>query len=242
MIPILNILVGIDDRLNKNSNLEQQSIPVETKITVANQMQDKLILKKLGLNNNYQLGLDAFKKRYEDLQVLVVNYEKQLVTKTPEDLFNSYSMSVTNLTNSFLMPIDLYVTSTKGKCENRILNIIDIIKHGDVQTKLNSPHFVPSFNYQESLASISSNNIYIYPDKENSFVINSLYITYLRYPIQMDYTGYIHLNGTPSTTVDCELDAYLENELLDLIVEQLAKNTANQEVVQNSIRGNSTNE
>jgi hypothetical protein len=151
-------------------------------------------------------------------------------------------MSVTNLTNSFLMPIDLYVTSTKGKCENRILNIIDIIKHGDVQTKLNSPHFVPSFNYQESLASISSNNIYIYPDKENSFVINSLYITYLRYPIQMDYTGYIHLNGTPSTTVDCELDAYLENELLDLIVEQLAKNTANQEVVQNSIRGNSTNE
>lgn len=240
MIPIDNLLVGIDDKLNKNSNLEHQYIPDETKISVLNKSQDKLIIKKLGLNNNYQLGLDAFKKRYEDLQVLIAPgntpYEKISVTKVTEDLFNSYSVDTTKLGNKLFVPIDMYVTANRNNCKNRILNVIDLVRHGDLQLKMNSPHYTPNFEYQETLATMSGNNIFIYPDKKNSFIINDLYISYLRYPKQMDVAGYIHLDGSLSANIDCELDAYLENELLDIAVEELAMNTGNMEVVQNTLK------
>ena len=42
MIPVLNILQGIDDRLNKNSSLQGQFIPRETKLLEANKAQIKL--------------------------------------------------------------------------------------------------------------------------------------------------------------------------------------------------------
>lgn len=235
MIPVLGLLMEVDNKLNSNSNLTNQFIPNETKIDALNNAQNKLLLKKIGLNNNYQLGLDAFKKRYEDLQVLIVPYEKLSVTAVG-DQFNSYSSSVLNLVNKFFVPIDLYVLATKDNCKNRILNIINIVRHGDLQMKLNSPHFTPNFRYQESLATISGNNIYTYSDKYNTFTINSLYITYLRYPVSIDIVGYTHLDGTPSTTVNCELDPYLFNELVDLTVEELSMNTHNQETLNNTIR------
>ena len=236
MIPILDLLLGIDNKLNKLSNLEHQFIPNETKIDALNKAQNKLILKKLGFNNNYQLGLDAFKKRYEDLQILIVPYEKIATSSVTGDVFNSYKSNVTDLTKPFFLPIDLYVLSHRGLCKDRILNVIEVVKHGDVQFKLNSPHSTPSFEYQETLATISNNTIYTYPDKKNTFTIDSLYITYLRYPTQMDIVGYVHLDNTPSTTVNCELDSYLENELLNLTCEELGFNTGNTEVAQSTIK------
>jgi len=50
----------------------------------------------------------------------------------------------------------------------------------------------------------------------------------MRYPEYIDKTGYIKFDGTPSTNVDCELETYLEDELLDLTVENLAMYTENQ--------------
>lgn len=235
MIPVSELLMEIDNKLNSNSNLTNQFIPNETKIDALNNAQNKLVIKKLGLNNDYQLGLDAFKKRYEDLQILIVPYEQLPVTFLA-DQFNSYTSDILTLKKDFFVPIDIYVLATKGDCKNRILNIINIVRHGDLQMKLNSPHFTPNFRYQESLATISGNNIYTYSDKNNTFTIDNLFITYLRYPVKIDIVGYTHLDETISTNVNCELDAYLFNELIDLTVEELSMNTHNQETLGNSIR------
>lgn len=241
MIPIINLLQGLDDKLNSNSSLKGQFIPKATKILVLNHSQIKLLLKKIGLNNNYQLGLDSFKKRYEDLKFFIVPYEKLAVTSV-KDQFNSYSSDLTKLTNSFLLPIDSYVLATKGVCKEHVLDVIQVVRHGDLQVKLKSPHSTPKFNYQETIATISGNNFYTYSDKENSFTIENLYISYLRYPKEMDIAGYTKLDGTLSTTVDCEFESYLENELLDIAVEELAMNTGNMELVQNTLKKNSENE
>lgn len=239
MIPVLNLLQGIPDKLNKNSNLEGQFIPDETMISAANRAQIKLILKKVGLSNNYQLGLDSFKKRYEDLQVLITPYNKLTVTKTSGDLLNSYN---TNKPDDLLLPVDLYVLADKNNCKNRIVQVIEIVKHGDLQNKLKSPHYSPSFNYQETLSVISGDKIYIYSDLENSFDINSLYISYLKKPDEIDIAGYTHLDGTPSVSTDCELESYLEDELLNLIVEELGGNTGNQEVMQIAMKNGKEDE
>lgn len=231
MIPVITLLNDLDNKLNNLASLNGQFIPDETKIDFLNKGQIKLILKKVGLNNEYQLGLDAFKKRYQDLQFLIVNYEKLKVTKT-NDTFNSYTSDQTTLANLILLPIDLYILATKGNCKGRILSIIEIVKHGDIQVKLKSPHYKPDFKYQETLATISGNLIYTYPDLKNTFTIDSLFISYLRYPKQIDISGYTHLDNSLSVDQDCELNSYLENELIELVVQDIADAIGNQEVSQ----------
>lgn len=228
MIPIQELLFSIDTKANSLSNLKGKYIPDETKIEVLNLVQIKLVLKKLDPNNTLGLGMGAFNKRYQDLQILQVPYEKVSLTKVANDLLNSYSVSINSLSKPIIVPVNAYVTADKGNCKDRILDVIDIVKQGDLRLKIVSPHFSPNFNYQETLGMISSDIFYVYGDSSNSFTIKDLYLSYLRYPVNMDVTGYIHLDGTASTNVNCELDGYLMNELVDLAIEEIADATANQ--------------
>ena len=49
-------------------------------------------------------------------------------------------------------------------------------------------------------------------------------------------------DGTPSTDQDCELEMYLEDELLDLTVQNLAMYTENNAAVESSVYRIKTNE
>lgn len=234
MIPVTNLLFNFDTKANRLSNLRGQFIPVETKIVLINRAQIKLVLRKIGSNNLYQLGLDASTKRYEDLQNLQVTDEQLNLVVIPDDVLNGYNVPYSALSHKLLIPISGYVLADRGNCKNRILDVIDFMKHADRRMLLKSPHYKPNFNYQETLADISGNEITVYSDPENSFKPKTLYLSYLRYPVEVDYAGYTHLNGTPSTTVDCELEDYLMDELLDIAISEYADATANQELSQTS--------
>ena len=234
MIPIQNLLFDIDTKANRLGNLRGQFIPNETKIDLLNKAQVKLVLKKIDPNNVLQAGLDAFSKRYEDLQNFQVTYEKLPLSVTPGDVLNSYFVPFTSMSNNMMIPITSYVLATKGNCKNRILDVIDYMKHADIRMLLKSPHYQPSFNHQETLGAIAADKIFIYSDAQNSFVPNELYLSYLRYPKDMDIAGYIHLDGTPSVNADCELESYLEDELIDIVITELGDATANQELSQYS--------
>lgn len=225
MIPIQELLFSIDTKSNSLGNLKGKFIPDETKIEVLNIVQLKLILKKLGINNSHQTGTDSFNKRYEDLQILQVPFEKHAVTSTG-DLLNSYSLPLSSLSKEMIVPISAYVTANKGNCKNRMMTITEMMKHADIQFKLLSPHYTPLFEYQETLGSISSDIIYVYGKPD--FTIDYLYFSYLRYPVQMDVAGYTHLDGTASTDENCELDYYMMDELVNLAVEEIADATGNQ--------------
>ena len=64
----------------------------------------------------------------------------------------------------------------------------------------------------------------------------------MRYPVYIDKEGYVKFDGTQSTTVNCELEAYLEDELLDLTVQNLAMYTENQSAAQTAQFRIQTNE
>ena len=75
MIPVDSLLYKIDQKLNKLSTNEYQQIQLEDKILSLNEGQIKLVKQKLdGPATPSTLGLDAFRKRYEDLQKLIENY------------------------------------------------------------------------------------------------------------------------------------------------------------------------
>jgi len=243
MIPVDSLLYKIDQKLNKLSTNEHQQIQLEDKILALNEAQIKLIKQKVdGFSVVNRLGFDAFKKRYEDLQNLVINYINQPLTLTlsnPE--LNQWDADITQLLPKYMFYVDSYVMADKGKCKGRKIWINkDLGKHGDLALLLNNEHYKPSFEYQETINSLSSNTISIYTD--GTFTPKTLNVMYMRYPVYINKAGYTMLDGSPSTNQDCELEEYLEDEILDLTVQNLAMYTENASAVQSAQFRIQTNE
>lgn len=243
MIPVDSLLYKIDQKLNKLSTNEHQQINLEDKILALNEAQIKLIKQKVdGISVVSGLGLDSFKKRYEDLQSLVESYNHQPLNLTLMNAeLNQWKANIHLLEPKYMFYIDSYVIADKGRCKDRKIWINrDLAKHGDLQFILNNTHYRPSFEYQETFNFLSSDEISIFTD--GTFTPKTINIMYMRYPQYINKEGYIMLDGEPSFDQDCELELYLEDELLDLTVQNLAMYTENQSAVQNSIYRIQTNE
>ncbi len=243
MIPVDSLLYKIDQRLNKLSTNDHQQIQLEDKILALNEAQIKLIKQKVdGFSVVSGFGLDAFKKRYEDLQSLVVTYNNQPLTLSVKNAeLNQWFANIHQLTPKYMFYIDSYVLADKGRCKDRKIWINkDLAKHGDISLLLNNTHYKPSFEYQETFNFLSSDEISIFTD--GTFTPTKIYISYMRYPVYIDKAGYVKFDGTPSVDQNCELETYLEDELLDLTVQNLAMYTENQSAVQSSIMRIQTNE
>ena len=243
MIPLDSLLYKIDQKLNKLSTNDHQQIQLEDKILALNEAQIKLIKQKVdGINTVSGLGLDAFKKRYEDLQSLVVSYNNQpldLSLMNPE--LNQWRANIHLLVPTYMFYVDSYVIADKGRCKDRKIWINrDLAKHGDLQFCLTNTHYRPSFEYQETFNFISSDEISIFTD--GTFIPKTINIMYMRYPKYINKVGYIMLDGQPSFNEDCELETYLEDELLDLTVQNLAMYTENASAVQSAQYRIQTNE
>lgn len=232
MIPVESLIYKIDLKLNKIAALEHQVIPLENKILALNEAQLKLVKMKLDPNNPLGLGLDAFKKRYEDLETLIENAADHAMDLTLTDsLTNEWSTDLTSLVPSYMFFIDCYITATKGKCKDKVIYVNrGLTKHADVLTLLVNTNYKPSFEYEETFSTVSNYSLQVYTD--GTFTPTKVYISYIRYPQEIDYPGYIHFNGLASIHTDCELHHYLEDELLNLAIQELAMDTENVPAVQ----------
>ena len=243
MIPVDSLLYKIDQKLNKLSTNIHQQINLEDKILALNEAQIKLIKQKVdGFSVVSGMGLDAFKKRYEDLQSLVITYNHQPLDLTlKNEELNQWFANLHLLVPKYMFYLDAYVLADKGVCKDRKIWINrDLAKHGDLQFILNNTHYRPSFEYQETFNFLSTDEISIFTD--GTFTPSKIYISYMRYPVYINKEGYIMLDGEPSFDQDCELELYLEDELLDLTVQNLAMYTENAAAVQSAQFRIQTNE
>jgi hypothetical protein len=243
MIPVDSLLYKIDQKLNKLSTNEHQEIQLEDKILALNEAQIKLIKQKVdGFSTLSGLGLDSFKKRYEDLQSLIIDYNSGVLDlKIKNKELNQWSAKIHKLNPKYMFYIDSYILADKGECKNKKIWINrDLAKHGDLSILLNNVHYKPSFEYQETFNFLSSDEISVFTD--GTFTPSKIYISYMRYPKYIDKEGYINFDGNPSINSDCELETYLEDELLDLTVQNLAMYTENQSAVQSAQFRIQTNE
>lgn len=233
MIPVDSLLYKIDQKLNKLSTNEHQQIQLEDKILALNEAQILLIKNKVsGISVPVGIGFDGFRKRYEDLQNLIEDYNPLSLSETNKNL-NKWSADISLLSPTYLFYISSYVIADKGQCKDRIIWVNpELTKHGDVPILLNNEHYKPSFEYQETFNEISSNKISIFTD--GTFSPKKLYIMYLRYPAYINKAGYIDFEGNESVNTDCELASYLEDELLNFTTKALAKYTENISAVQSA--------
>ena len=243
MIPVDSLLYKIDQKLNKLSTNDHQQIQLEDKILALNEAQIKLIKQKVdGISIVSGMGMDAFKKRYEDLQSLIEDYvDHPLTLKLKDKKLNQWIASVHDLTPKYMFYVDSYILADKGRCKDRIIWVNrDLSKHGDLQFILNNDHYKPSFEYQETFNILSTDEISVFTD--GTFTPTKIFMMYMRYPKYIDKAGYTRFDGTESTDQDCELETYLEDELLDLTVQNLAMYTENASAVQSAQFRIQTNE
>jgi hypothetical protein len=243
MIQVDSLLYKIDQKLNKLSSNEHQQVAVEDKILALNEAQISMIKTKIsGQAIPNKLGMDAMKKRYEDIQSLIVDFtENSLSLVQSNPALNQYDAELEKLKPEYMLYADSYFLADKGKCKNHIIWINkDLLKHGDVRFLLENDHYKPSFEYQESFNSISGKKISVFTD--GTFTPTKLFVMYVRYPDYIDKIGYIKFDGTASVNRDCELPNFLEDELVDLTVRNLAMFTENMSAAQNAQARINTNE
>jgi hypothetical protein len=232
MISATQLLYKLDLKLNKLSSNAHQQIAPEDKILALNEAQIKVIKRKLGTNNPSQTGFDGSKKRYEDLQNLVEPYQVLTPTLADERL-NQWTVSLDDLNPKYMFYVDSYIAANKGECKNRLVVVSQVASHSDVQVLLANNNYKPSFEYQETFCTLSSDKQEIYTD--GTFTPTSVYLSYLRYPQKIDVEGYQDFDGQSSINQDSELADYLEDELLELTVLELGFSTENPNAVQGAV-------
>ena len=92
--------------------------------------------------------------------------------------------------------------------------------------------YKPSFEYEEAFDTLGNDKLAIYSD--GTFEYTKVFVSYLRYPKKIDYPGYTYLDGTASTKVDSEMPEFLEDEILNYAIQDVAMSIGDQETVQNS--------
>ncbi len=232
MITIESLFYKIDQKLNKlSSNLHQQ-IPEEDKVLAINEAQIQLIKKKVDGNNIYKLGLDGFKKRYQDLEKLIEEYKDHpLDLELSDSNLNKYTADISDIKPQYMFYIDSYMKADKGSCEDRTIYINnDLAKHADVTVLINNDNYKPSFEFQETFCTVSSDELGYFTD--GTFEPKKVYLSYMRYPAYIHPDGFEMPDGAVLTgKQDCELAEYLEDELTDLAVRNLSTYIENQAAV-----------
>ncbi len=243
MIPVESLLYELDQMLNNLASNFHQSIPEEDKIIVLNNSQNILIKQKLDTTNIHRIGLDGNKKRYEDLERLVENYEDHELTIVETDSsLNKWTVDLTDISPKYMFYVDSYMIASKGKCLDKIVYVNnDFIKHSDITTLLNNSNYKPSFEYQETFNASGTDELWYFTD--GTFTPSKIFLSYIRYPQYICTAGFELPDGTIiENKQDCELNEYLKDELLDIAVRNIAMYTQNQLAVQDSDARIRTNE
>lgn len=224
MIPIKDLLYELDMKLNNLASNKHQEIETKNKIIALNQAQLQFIKKRHNINNIYKTSFDVGIKRYEELEFLVVPHEEFTLTKlTGSNPYYGYETSLDK--SKYFMYVDSYTLASKGECtDHPVIN--RLIKHSDLPVLYKNEHYKPSFEYQETLSIISDNKFIVYTD--GTFSPNTVHISYLRYPREVDMYGYINFDGAPSVEVDSEFPLSTKDEILNLAVDELSTDTTNQ--------------
>lgn len=230
MISSEHLSKRIDQYLNKSGTNDQFKISLPDKVRAINSAQIILVKRKVGVNNVYKMGFESFRKRFDDLDFLI---KKEIPLDITES--NNNLVASTAVLPDYMFYINSFCTADRGNCKSRkIWNVL--VPNNDLQNFIKDSNYKPSFDWQEQLITMSTDNLVIY--KDPTCTLNKLYLDYLRQPKQVDIVGYkkrlSNSQVVDSTTIDSEFPPHLEDELLDIIVEQLAMTITDNTQVQYS--------
>lgn len=167
----------------------------------------------------------------DDAQLLITP-DKPLTVAIPGDRYDEFALPA-----DYFDYISSYALASKDGCTERPMYTYQV-KLDEINLHLRDEYQKPSFEYHETPVTISQDKLQVY---KTDFSIDSVFLTYYRYPVPIDISGYIRLDGTASTTVDPELYDQAVEEIIDwctLEVQRLAENPEGFQLSANRINNN----
>lgn len=145
-----------------------------------------------------------------DLQELLITDVELKLSELKENL------------NIYLLPDDFFnyseskITATKDKCTKLIY--VYNIHPKEINVYLQDEFSKPSFEWEETISSISNNKLYIY---KNLFEIEKCQLSYYRDVDNIDLEGYIRLDGKYSVNKDITLSDVYKRQILDRVAKEV---------------------
>jgi hypothetical protein len=154
-----------------------------------------------------------------EIQKLLVKNEEISLTSTDKE------KAIFKLPINYFEISSVYALGDKDKCKGKTLFLWEI-KDPNYNEVLSNEHLKPSFNYQEIPYIVGNDEITAFQD--STFNIKKAFLTYYKYPKNLDIAGYIKTDNTVSTDVPVELDDRFTNKVIAMTVEDFQRNFQDQ--------------
>lgn len=222
MINVDELLYEFELRINQLDRQDNQNIFLENKLIYLNNAQTTWIKSKINTNNIFKIGYEGIRKRIDDLQVLKVNNKKLNISPGVNKRYLNYEADID--IDDYMFYHSSFISARQKKCRDTMS--LSLIKEGQLETLYYNENYQPSFFWRETIGTIGNNRLYIYTD--GKFIVDEVFLTYLRKPKLIDKEGYFKFDGSDSVNQDCELPQYAKNDILDIAVGYAAMATDNQ--------------
>jgi hypothetical protein len=201
---------------NKNNENANINIEIPNFVILFNRESKKWLADKL---NKFNSSDDIF-----NLQELLVS-EKKLVPIESEKSKVTYSLPADYFS---IVYGDNYSICEKGSCSKKVYNYFP--KPNDLNYSLEDSFKKPDFDWERSLATINDNKLKVY--KGEDYKVNDTFVSYYKYPKEIDIKGYTKLNGEKSKEVNPTLSETYLQDILNKVVTEITRQFNNPQDLQ----------
>lgn len=201
-----------------------------------------LLANKLNSNDNVQIDIGRFVLLYNK-QALVWLAQSVRKTKYTQEIDEIQRLVVkdkslaqvgdTDESVKFIFPADCYdfiagyALTNRDNCK-RVINASQV-KNENERLILFDSNWRPDFDFEWLPVTIGDNTIEVF---FRDFKVEGFIANYYRFPTAIDIEGYDKPDGTPSITVDPDIDDIYVNEIIDLVVADVSRIYQNNEKLQ----------
>lgn len=197
--------LGALQRSEKNATNGNIALDLGRFVNLFNSCQLRLIENLLNKRNN-----DEIRK----IQKLLV-FSQILKRKNAKD-----DRVLFYLPDDYLSFSNLRGRFSRGECEVNDFKLFEA-KNENVEELYTDLSNEPNFEFRETYYTIGQECVSIFV---KGFDCETAFLTYYRYPREVDIEGYIRFDESASTDIDPELDDMLVEKILDMVANKFALN------------------
>ena len=201
------IAIKMKQRINKLDSQDYDNIECWQIVESFNKAQVEWSRRQLHGINVVKEGDEQSTRRKDDLQVLMVTQDLNL---NVEDIYYNAS-----LPTDYLQWKRVDVFAQKDCCNKRRMTVY-LAEEGNLSLLLRDKSKQPSFEWAETFATLISNGVHIYTNKE--FNIDSAQLIYYRQPIKIQIQGCIDPYTSVASTVNVECE--FKDDIIELIIDE----------------------
>ncbi len=203
------ILIKVKERLNKLSSNDYDNFEDWQVIEAFNKAQVDWCRRNLhGLNQKME-GDEQSTRRIDDLQKLLT-----IISLDMENRQTYYESN--NFPQDYLQFKRISIKAKNDCCKDPKPMVVYLGEQANVDQLLRDKNKQPSYEWGETFATMSSNAVQVYTNKE--FEVVDVILHYYRQPIRIEIAGVVdpYTGITSTTNVDCEF----KDDIIELIIDE----------------------